>query len=154
MKRLIVFYSRSGHNRQLANELANKFDADIEEIIDLKNRDGIIGWIIGGRDSMTKQLTKIKPIKKDPSKYDLIILVSPLWVGTAVPAVRQYITEHKDQLKNIAFTSVCGSSQPQASIHDIESLSGLKLTQTLYISDAEFKGDYHEKVDNFVKSFI
>lgn len=152
MKILIAYYSRSGHNRKLSEELAKALSADVEEIIDLKSRDGIVGWIIGGKDASTKQLTNIKPVTKNPADYDLVILSSPLWVGTAAPAIRQFIVQNKEAFKKIAFASVCGSNKPQGSIDDIEKLSGLKLFSTLYISDAEFKGNYQDKIDAFINS--
>ena len=36
MKVLILFYSRTGNNRTLANYLADKIEADIEEIIPVR----------------------------------------------------------------------------------------------------------------------
>ena len=48
-----------------------------------------MGWIIGGKEGYKKNLTKIK-YKKDPSKYDLIVIGGPTWVSMT-PAIRTYL---------------------------------------------------------------
>jgi flavodoxin len=152
MKILVAYYSRTGHNQVLANKIAETLNADLEEVIDLKSRKGIVGWIIGGRDSMTKQLTKIKKTTKNPAEYDLAVIVSPLWVGVAAPAMREYIVENKDKFKNIAVASISADGRSQAVITDVEELSGLKISSSFHISDAEFRKDYKQKFDDFIKS--
>lgn len=154
MKILVAYYSRSGHNQRLAGEIAKALNADIEEIIDLKSREGIVGWIMGGRDSMTRQLTKIKKTTKNPAEYDLTILVSPLWVGTAAPALREYVVENKEKFRKIAVASVSADGRPQAVITDVEELSGQKIVSAFHISDAEFKSGYKEKFDDFISNII
>lgn len=152
MKILVAYYSRTGHNQKLANELAEDLGADIEEIIDLKSRKGIIGWIIGGKDSSTKQLTKIKTIEKDPADYDLVIVASPFWVGTAAPAIRQYMVQNRDKFKQIALASINAGGREQSSLTDAEQLLGQKISPSLFISDKEFRNDYSDKLNTFLAS--
>ena len=44
MRTLIVFYSRSGHTRQLAQELVTRCGADLEEIREVRSREGFFGY--------------------------------------------------------------------------------------------------------------
>ena len=67
MKILVAFYSKTGKTKKVALGIAKQLKADIDEIADLKNRRGIIGWIIAGRDAFRGLLTEIK-FKKNPSK--------------------------------------------------------------------------------------
>ena len=87
MKILIVYYSRTGTTKKIAEELSKNFNADLEEIVDKKNRAGAIGWVMSGRDNIKKALTEIEEVKNDPSQYDLVIFGSPNWVGTIAPAI-------------------------------------------------------------------
>ena len=64
---LVVYYSRTGNTRKLAKIIAEKLKADIEEIEDSTSRSGPLGWLRAGRDAGLKSLTKLKPLKKDPS---------------------------------------------------------------------------------------
>jgi flavodoxin len=41
-KILVVYYSRTGMTKKLANSIANLLFADIEEIVDTKNRSGLM----------------------------------------------------------------------------------------------------------------
>jgi len=53
---LIVYYSRSGHTEKVVTKLAEILGADVEKLVDLKNRKGILGFIIGGKDATLKSL--------------------------------------------------------------------------------------------------
>jgi len=72
-KTLIVYYSRTGNTRKIAETLSRMLDSEIDEIIDQKNRSGPIGWLMSGRDAGKKSLTKIQEPLKDPAHYDLVI---------------------------------------------------------------------------------
>ena len=73
MKTLVVYYSRSGNTKKIAEEISSKLKCEIEEIVDSKNRKGMLGWIISAIDAHSK-LTTIGEIIKDPTKYDLIVI--------------------------------------------------------------------------------
>ncbi|MCD6377573.1 MAG: flavodoxin family protein, partial [Planctomycetes bacterium] len=51
-KILIVYYSRSGTTRMVAEKLAKLLEADIEEIRERKERAGTLGFFIGIKDSI------------------------------------------------------------------------------------------------------
>ena len=59
----MAYYSKTGKTKQVAMAVAEKLKADVDEIVDLKSRSGIIGWILGGRDASQGALTKIKTEK-------------------------------------------------------------------------------------------
>ena len=44
-----------------------------------ENRAGIIGYLFAGRDAVRKKLTKLKPLKFNPTDYDLVIIGTPIW---------------------------------------------------------------------------
>jgi flavodoxin len=48
-KVLVVYYSRTGATRTLAEALAKALQADIEPIIDRKNRSGIFGYRVASK---------------------------------------------------------------------------------------------------------
>lgn len=108
MRTLVVFYSRTGNTRKVGEKIANILKADIDEVIDKTDRSGIRGWLGGGKDAFFKNPTFIH-FKKDPSKYDLVIIGTPVWAATQAPAVRTYLSEHK--LKSVAFFCTYGGSE-------------------------------------------
>ncbi len=98
---LVVFYSREGHTKSVAQQLAKKFKADIEEIIDLKKRVGPIAVSAAGKDAVAGNLTKIKPLKLNPKDYDIILIGTPSWFGNVTPAIRTFVKENNVSGKRI-----------------------------------------------------
>ena len=154
MKSLIVYYSRTGTTKKVADKLADKLKADKEEIIDFKNRKGAVGYIIGGKDAMTKKLTKINELKKNPENYDLLIIGTPVWAFTMAPAIRTFLIKIKDYNKKIALFFTAGSSGMKKTLTQMkELLPKSKLTATLALTTSEVvnKG-YDKKLDIFIKN--
>lgn len=120
MKILIAFYSKTGNTKKVGEEIARNLISETDEIIDLKDRTRkIIGWIIAGKDASTKKLTKIEH-KKDPSKYDLVIIGTPVWAWTITPAIRTYLTKNK--FNKVAFFCTC-DGQKGKTFEEMEKLS-------------------------------
>lgn len=137
MKTLIVFYSRDGHTKKVAETLAQEMKADLEEIIDFKNRRGIIGWLCAGRDAMKKNLTKIKTGGQDPSNYDLVVIGTPIWGWTVVPAARTFLLQNKDKIKKVAFFCTLGGSGDKNAFTEMENICGKKPLAMLAVKQEE-----------------
>lgn len=153
MQTLVVYYSRDGHTRKVAEELSKELRCDIEEIRDTVNRSGPIGWLNSGRQASTKALTKLQPIKNDPAKYDLVIIGTPVWAGHVSTPVRTYLSDNKDKLKKVAFLITEGSRGDETTIKDMEELSGKKAAGAIVVKVAEIKkGEYSDKVKKFADS--
>lgn len=154
MKTLVVFYSRTGNNKKIADLIKEKIGGDIEEIIDLKNRKGLIGWIRSGMDASLKRETKIKDIVNDPENYDMIIVGTPVWAGSITPALRTYLNRNKDKIKDYALFSVSGFGEKNRKISDvIKSILKKKPKAVLFISDKELKKKlYSNKLNDFIKN--
>lgn len=153
MKTLITYYSRSGNTKIVADKIAEKLKADVEEIIDTKNRNGILGYIVGDFDAVFKKQTTIKKTKKDPSKYNLIIIGTPVWGGTMTPAVRTYTTKNKNKIKKTSFFCTMGGKDEQKTFTDIKALLGKEPIATIAIKTKEVKKEeYKQKIEDFVKS--
>ncbi|MBC7113492.1 MAG: hypothetical protein H5T34_05710 [Candidatus Methanomethyliales bacterium] len=103
MKTLIVFYSRTGTTRLVAQKIAEIVKGDLEEIKDTKNRAGIIGFLRSGYDAARRKLTVIAETKYDPAQYDLVVIGTPVWAGNISSPIRTYIVNNKDKIKKVAF---------------------------------------------------
>ena len=60
MKVLVVYYSRTGNTRFVAETIAQSLEADIEEIKDRKNRMGIFGFLRADMKPYSKNLQILK----------------------------------------------------------------------------------------------
>ncbi len=153
MQALVVYYSRDGHTRKVAEELSKELKCDIEEIKDTMDRSGPMGWLSAARQARTKALTKLQPIKNDPSKYDLVIIGTPVWAGNLSPPVRTYIADNKDKLKKVSFLITENARGDEATIKEMEVLSGKTAAGTLVVKAKEIKnGEYQDKIKKFADS--
>jgi len=109
MSYLVVYYSRTGNNRTIAKTIAEKLSADIDEIIDKKNRQGRLNWLLAGRDSRAKKLTEIE-YDKNPQDYDTIIIGAPIWAWNPIPPLRTYLQKVDLSRKRVAFF-ICSKSE-------------------------------------------
>jgi flavodoxin len=121
MKSLVVYYTRTGNARFVAETIAATIGADIEEVVDLKKRSGPLGFLSGGKDATQGKETQIVETKKSPKDYDLIILGTPVWSSSPTPAIQTYLNHNDLSGKKVAlfFTS-----------HK-ENLKAIKKTKTL-----------------------
>lgn len=153
MKTLIVYYTRTGTTRIVAEALKAKLGdlADIEELIDNKNRSGVKGYMLSGRDAVKKTKADIREHKYDPAKYDLIILGTPVWVGLCAPAIRTYIDKHKGYFKQVAVYSTQGGGKEQRVFGDlIGQLGNEPVAKEFFTTKAVRQNSYEEKLNNFI----
>lgn len=149
---LVIYYTRTGITKLVADAIKDKFNCDIEEIIDLKNRKGPIQYIIAGRDALKGSSTKIKPMLKSPSRYDMVIIGGPVWASHTVPAIRTYIEKYKNEFKEVAFFVTQGTSGGEKALEDMKTLCGKTPVSTMIISKKDIKNkNYIKMVTDFIK---
>ncbi len=150
MKTLIIYYSRSGITKRAAMALSVALKCEIEEIKDRKNRSGLIGLLKAGMDSVLGKITKIRDIEKDIAGYDLVIIGGPVWASTVCPAVRTFLLQYMDQLKEVAFFCTEGGSCGRRAFRTMEKIIEKKPAATLILKWADIKsGRYLKKAGEF-----
>lgn len=152
MKTLVVYYSRDGHSRKVAQAIADALKCDIEEIKETQSRTGIIGWIMAGGDACRKKIVPIAEFSKNPADYDLVVIGTPIWAWTMVPAIRSWLDKFGKNLKQVAFFATMGGSGDKKAFAQMEELCGKAPIATSAFIDRETNTDAHKiKLDNFVK---
>ncbi|NIQ08041.1 MAG: hypothetical protein GWO20_20700 [Candidatus Korarchaeota archaeon] len=149
LKSLVVFYSRTGTTKNVGKAIAESLNSDIEAIVDMKKRSGVLGWIRAGKDA--KKLTNIKEVTKDPAQYEVVVLGSPTWNNTFVPAIRTYINQYKDRFKKVACFCTQDGKETDT-LTDMEAFCGQKPLATLSLRRKQEvqSGNYQERVRQFV----
>ena len=115
MKILIACYSRSGNTRKVAGALAEALrtrgaEVEQEEIVDLKPRAGILGWLGAGKDATLKSAARIAPPKADAAAFDVVVVGTPVWAWTAAPAALAYCRTLAGRARKAAFFCTMGGS--------------------------------------------
>jgi len=105
-KAIVLYYSRTGTTRVVANTIQEALDCDLQEIKDLKDRSGIKGFWGGTKDVSDKVKADIKPEMLDLAAYDLILICSPVWVQHFAPAVTTFMETIDFNDKKIVLAAV------------------------------------------------
>ena len=151
---LVVFHSRSGTTRRIARAIADSLEADVEEIIDLKPRTGLFGYLGAGLDAIRRRCTPIGDVARDPAEYDLVIVGSPVWVGRMSSPVRSYLDRNRGKFKAAGFFCTCGGNTNDAApFAEMAEIAGCTARAVLVVTDAEeARGVEWEKVRDFEES--
>jgi flavodoxin len=154
MKSLVVYYSRSGNTRFVAEKISQKMGGDIEEIIDKKRRKGPLGFVIGGFDATRGRKTDIAEMKKSPRDYDLIVVGTPMWNKRITPAVRTYLEDNKFSEKRVAIFCTNNGSRSERVFKTLkEIMNGCIFVGELAISNAQKdREDTEMKISEWSKS--
>jgi flavodoxin len=105
MRSLVVYYSRTGNAKFVAEKVASELKADTEQVVDLKNRRGWFAFLTAGYDATRNKETKIEKTQKLPKDYDLIVVGTPVWNSRLTPAIRTYLKENDLSEKKVAIFS-------------------------------------------------
>jgi flavodoxin len=152
-KILVVYYSRTGATKNVAEHIAKALKCDIEQVLDRKDRSGAWGYMAAGRDAMKKKLTGISSTKKNPAGYDLVVVGTPVWAWTVCPAVRTYLEKNKNSLDKVAFFCTMAGSGAEKAFAEMESVCAKKPVVTLSLLTKEVVGNQHlGKVKGFVRN--
>lgn len=152
MKILVVYYSRDGLTKKIGSSLADRLQAETEELIDLTNRKGLLGWLLAGRDAFKQKMTKFRKPAYSPEDYDLLVIGSPVWAGNITPAIRTYLTENSGKIHKTAFFACKGGGATVKFFREMERLSGEKPLATLEIKKGEeLSGTATHKMLQFVE---
>lgn len=154
MKSLIVYYSRTGNNETLAKILQEKLGCEIEKIEEYINRKGVLGFLRSGMQATFKKMSEIKPIKKDPKDYDLVVVVSPIWAGHIPSPVRTYIYVNKEKIRKMAFASVSYSGYGNGKVlKDLESLVSKEVSAHLLLREKDMRSQTHfSAIESFLET--
>lgn len=100
---LVVYYSRSGTTRMVAEALSEALDCDIDEISERKSREGFLGYLRSLVEAFEKRPSPNARWTRDPSTYDLVMVGTPVWAWTISSPVRAYLGENGRRLRKVAF---------------------------------------------------
>ncbi len=121
-KMLVLYYSQTGNTKAVANEIATKLGADIEEIVAVNPYDGDFQATIERCKQEHEQgnIPDIQQIKADLANYDIIFIGYPVWFGTYAPPVQKFLLGADLSGKKIVPFCTFGSGGLESSVRDIK----------------------------------
>jgi len=127
----------------------------MEKLEDLKNREGIFGWISAALDGALEKETKIEETIRDPSKFDVVVLGTPNWGNKMAPAVRTYISKNKHHFKKVALFCTSGGTHYREIIKNMEIACGKSPICVYGSTSHDVKHDNHlERLKEFCDAIL
>jgi hypothetical protein len=150
---LVVYHSRTGYTRRIAEALARRRGADLEEIRLLRDRRGALGYLRCALEAHGRYAPRILPPRHDPRGYRLVVVGTPIWVWNLSSPVRSYLRAHRRELRRIAFFCTMGGAGADNAFRDMAKLSGKAPVATLALTDREIDAHRHRgKLTAFAKA--
>lgn len=96
MSKLVVYFSYTGNTRMIANKIKEKLNCDILEIKTEVPYSNDYDTVVNDEHNSeaSNYLPEIQDISLDLSKYNEIILGTPVWWYRPVPAIRTFLTQN------------------------------------------------------------
>lgn len=120
---LVVYFSRTGHTRALAEGIARALGADLEEIRDRTDRTGLLGWLRSGMEASLGVSAEIDRPRHDPARYEAVIVGGPVWSTSVSPPVRTYLWLERDRLPALATFASYGGLGVDRALSQMEALA-------------------------------
>ena len=120
-KMLVVYYSQTSNTKGVANEIATKLGADIEEIVPVELYEGDFQATVerGKKELDEGAYPEIQPLKANVADYDVIFIGYPIWFGTYAPPVFTLLDQVDLSGKKVVPFCTFGSGGLESSVKDL-----------------------------------
>ena len=167
---IVIYYSRTGNNKYIAEKIAGNLHCDIEALRPRLNIFPLLLFNISAGN---------RSIKHNLQQYDRVILCGPVWMGKLISPLQNFITRHGNNIAQLYFITCCGGSPQKPAdqsgylkvFETVRNLLGNKCSgcEALPVSfivpdaktnqevmkarlnDASFTGEIKSRYDNFIQ---
>ena len=157
MNRVVIYYSLTGNTKDAAETIKTQLDADIIELKTVKklSQNNFKKFMIGGMRATFGMCAKLEKIEIDLSKYDEIILGTPIWAGRCVPAINTLLRDKKIADEVFAIFTVSGGGDNDKCIANLKKrLPNMKHTIALADCNNELSKKYQTSISKFVEEIL
>ena len=101
---LVVYFSFDGNTKLIAEKIGETLNADVIELKTSKKypTEGIGKFFWGGKSVVFGDKPTLTNESIDLSRYDTIIIGTPVWAGSFSPPIRSFVNDYKIVNKKIA----------------------------------------------------
>ena len=151
-KALVLYYSQTQTTEKVAQEIAARLGADIEEILPVQPYDGTYQETItrSGQERQSGNMPAIQPLKANLKDYDVIFLGYPIWFGTYALPIATLVDQVDFSGKKVVPFCTFGSGGLDVSVRDLKS----KLTGAEVLSGYGVRAARIDAVPQEVERFL
>ncbi|MCX7775426.1 MAG: NAD(P)H-dependent oxidoreductase [Rectinemataceae bacterium] len=110
MQPAIIYVTRTGHCRTLAEYASALTGGKAWEIFDKVPRQGFLGFIRSGRQATFGMATPIEDPQADLHDAATVLIISPVWAGKISPPLRTWLRAHREELRGRTILLVASNS--------------------------------------------
>ncbi|MEA5027673.1 MAG: hypothetical protein VB056_02235 [Sphaerochaeta associata] len=109
MERILIYYSLDGHTRFLAEQVQTLLGCDRHELQLVKQYPpkGFAKYYTAGRNTVLRFPHTFKQPLPDLSRYDVVILATPVWAGRVCAPMYSYIKQARFPQKDLYLIANC-----------------------------------------------
>lgn len=154
-KNIIVYYSRTGNTKKVAEIIGNAISCELIEIKPLNSYKGFFGWWRAGYQAVRLKIPPIEPIDVNFNEYERVIVGTPVWAGNMSSPIRAFLTKNQNKLKNVAFFNTSGGADNEQVLVKMSELVQIESKAMLDLSQKEVKENLMDKkIEKFVQKLI
>lgn len=139
---LAVYYSETGHTARAARDVARRLGGDLERILPLWPARG--SKLTKGVAALLGRETAVHGPWKDPARYDVVVIATPVWAGRLPPAVRGYLAKVDGRITQVAFIVTCTGPDSHGVLRALREGVGRPPVAEVTITDADRHSGMHE----------
>lgn len=138
---------------KMKKAFVGKIDKENKPKMDASDFHAMLPFFLGVTRALLKIPSTIKEPVRDPRKYDLVIVGTPIWAGALTPAVRAYIKKRSATFKKVAFFCTMIGSGGSKAFSDMQKICKKTPVGVLELTSEEVQKSAHmNKVKGFVKA--
>lgn len=150
---LVVYFSRDGHTRAIAREIAKGCGGDTEAITERSDRAGLWGYLRSALEALFGIAPPLASTKSGARRGDLLVIGTPIWFWNMSSPVRSYILAHRGRCARVAFFCTCGGSGAAKVFRDMQALCGHAPLATLALTAAQCaRGAHKAEMSTFLRA--
>jgi flavodoxin len=147
---LVAYHSRSGHTRRVARALAERLDADLDEIVVDTPRQGPLGYALCALEALTQCTPDLRRAAHDPSRYSLVVIGTPVWFWSLSSPVLAWARRHTFSQSKLAFFCTMGGSGAERAFAQLEGACGKASQARLALTEPQLTKDIAPALSRFV----
>ncbi|GAA0766910.1 hypothetical protein LRH25_28335 [Ideonella azotifigens] len=137
MKVLIVYFSRTGYTRRVAEQLATRLGGTLCPITEASSRLGAWGYLRSVCEAAFGLQSEIGKVSVDPAQFDLMLIGTPVWGWHLSSPVRAFARAHAVSVNRCAFFCTMGGAGAEKAFGALEGELRRAPLATLALTDRE-----------------
>jgi flavodoxin len=148
---LIVFYSRTGTTRKVADAIHRELGGELVEVHTRHYPKGLRGFLRASLDAILGRAIQIRSKPTHAQSYDLVVVGTPVWNSSLSTPIRTYMAQSLPHAHHLAFFLTHGGSGARRVFGQMTDLTGRRPLATMAVTESEFQHrNYSDKMHGFV----